>query len=51
MRLIGIAQRFMNVNDEFALQVYRLIYQLTHDDITLEYIKAGEKIVASKKKD
>lgn len=49
MRLINIAQSFMNVNDEFALQVYKLIYQLTHDDITLEYIKAGEKVIAAKK--
>ena len=48
MNLIGIAQRFMNLNDEFALQVYKLVYQLTHDEITLQYIKAGERIIQAK---
>ncbi|MBP5445870.1 MAG: hypothetical protein J6Y28_06840 [Acholeplasmatales bacterium] len=47
--LIQIARRFMGVHDEFSLQVFRLIYHLTHDEITYQYIKTGERVIAEKK--
>lgn len=47
--LIEIAQSFMGVNDEFALQTFKLVYKLTHDEITAKYIEAGEKVIADKK--
>lgn len=48
--LVDTAKKFMGVNDEFALYVFKLIYQLTHDEITKEYIKQGEQVIAAKKK-
>ena len=47
--LIDTARGFIGVNDEFALYVFKVIYTLTRDDITLQYIKAGEKAIAAKR--
>lgn len=49
-QLIDIARSFIGKQDKFALQVFKVIYQLTHDEITLEYIKAGERAIAGQKK-
>ena len=49
-QLIDIARSFIGKQDQFALQVFKVIYKLTHDEITLEYIKAGERAIAAKKK-
>ena len=46
--LIAIARRFIGVQDQFALDVFRTIYALTHDDETLKYIKAGERAMTEK---
>ena len=50
-QLITIARSFIGKQDKFALQVFKLIYQLTHDDITLQYIKAGERAIANSNKE
>ena len=48
--LVDTARKFIGVNDEFALNTFKIIYAITHDDITLQYIQAGEKAIAEKKK-
>ena len=48
--LIDTARKFIGVNDEFALETFKTIYALTFDDITLQYIKAGEKAIEEKRK-
>lgn len=49
IQLITIAKSFINGNDEFALFVFRIIYNLTHDEVTKQYIKAGEEAIRAKK--
>ena len=49
--LIDTARGFIGKNDEFALYTFKVIYSLTRDDITLQYIKAGEKAIAAKRKE
>ena len=48
-RLVAIAKSFINVNDNFALDVFRVVYNLTHDEITMQYIKAGEEAIKAKR--
>ena len=48
-QLIQIAKSFINVNDEFALYVFRIVYNLTHDEVAKAYIEAGEKAIKEKK--
>ena len=47
--MVDTAKKFMGINDEFALYVFKLIYKLTHDEVTLAYIKQGEQVIAAKK--
>ncbi len=47
--LINTARKFIGVKDDFALYIFKVVYALTHDEVTLQYIQAGEKAVASKK--
>jgi len=49
-QLITIGRNFIGKNDKFALDVFRIIYNMTHDYITLQYIKAGEQAIANKQK-
>ena len=48
--MVNTAKKFMGVKDEFALYVFKLIYALTHDEVTLAYIKQGEQVIEAKKK-
>ena len=47
--LVGIARSFINVNDEFAVYIFRIIYNLTHDEVAKSYIKAGEAAIQAKR--
>ena len=47
-KLIKIARSFIGKNDKFALDVFKIIYELTHDEITAQYIKAGEQAIRAK---
>lgn len=47
--LFEIAKSFINGNDQFALFVFRVLYNLTHDETVKAYIAAGEKAVKEKK--
>ena len=46
--LVSIARRFIGVQDQFAIDVFKIIYALTHDETTLKYIKAGERAISEK---
>ena len=47
--LIDTARKFIGINDEFALNTFKIIYAITHDDITKQFIEAGEKVVQEKR--
>ena len=47
--LIDTARKFIGVNDEFALNTFKIIYAITQDDITKQFIEAGEKVVQEKR--
>ena len=38
-KLVEMAQSFINVNDEFAVFIFKVIYNITHDPVTNEYPK------------
>lgn len=48
-KLVEMARSFMNVNDEFAVYIFKIIYNITHDEVTKEYIKAGENAIQQKR--
>ena len=48
-KLVEMARSFINVNDEFAVYIFNIIYKITHDPVTKEYIKAGEAAIQAKR--
>lgn len=46
--LVSIARRFIGVQDQFAVDVFKIIYNLTHDETTLKFIRAGERAISEK---
>ncbi len=47
--MIDMARSFINVNDEFAVHIFKIVYNLTHDEVTKQYIKAGEQVIREKR--
>lgn len=47
--MVDMARSFININDEFAVFIFKIVYNLTHDEVTKQYIKTGEQVIREKR--